>query len=984
MASQDKKRLIIRNNYDFEAVIPIVIPCERLGIGKCSSVTLIEEGGEEIPCQLDQGGELSFIAQIPPKDEKRFLLKQSTSDRVNSDRKLLRVEFDPESIGFIGKLFIGEHLLTTMQLGMLMNKGDYTARKETGLLSREINVSQPTNLTQMVNEEGKVRQVMKFKGEIDSYDIKVTFSVYGEGWLDIDCTITNKVDIEEDIPTYLSLVKRFFGFANHRCWTRWNGRISRDSDRFHYGDNCYQGLDWVLIEGDEEGYHLGMANDYTFYFMKEMSDGYVPCNSRTASQDLQKKGDSLYLLTDITGKSRDTGGYSYIAPPKGMIRSYRSRLFLSKRFDPHYSDHQFLLYAGYRMFKPRNDDIVLDLGVRDMEFGVNYLPHHSLAERFALWEMKGLEIVDVSHQYPNITPGRGHGGVRIGSNWTKFKDVITRDLKIINALGMQWVRLNFGGISRHEENWMNGYIRYYFEQCRKNGLKAIYDTMLADRSDYWAPKKMAEWVSEYQDVIQRITVQNEELYPKIRKGLMASWKREYDTYKKMSPGARVYQVSYQGGLGQYDQMDVLGMRYDCVAHHGYFWGKKLPPDQSIVDTDYMRNLGITLGNCATRKQKEPVDSETGWVGGLTTLSEDDRGRVFYNIFDKYASQRGVAKFFQCCWLHENFMVLLEDRYGERHYELLHYDRTPKSMANAYRAIIKKYASMDAPINQLNIGIPSVEIEPGNEQVISVKIKNICQKKLVGRTRIEVSQEITVNEDSWRNLTLTPGEVCEEEYSLKMGIDASPGWHHLFLRVEYSDGERKKIFYGWGLVGNPSLKLDLEKKSIEKVRYRDGIKVLRKIDFTIPTSIVYGSLGSLQALEWAHYIFESLHSVVGRLNSLRLFSTKSGELEPEVEENNLILVGSADSNPLVERWLEHLEDSHGEPEGWGLIQVVPNPASRRGATLTVISGRDREGLDRACLEFMTRYLEQSRYYLSSRTGLRKKPWQKISDSWSQNS
>jgi len=768
------------------------------------------------------------------------------------------------------------------------------------------------------------------------YDVSITVRPYAGGWLDIDAEIVNTS--ADRGSAYIALVRRITTSGVADCRMRWNGRLVDGSDEPSKYEGSYgytHCVDWFSWRS--AGFSYLMVNGFTPGLTTEQSPGrWNNANHSYVWEHARKQGDALYFISEIAGpdpsqKPGYKGIKAYMTPLAGEPVKLHYRLALANSPEPTWQESQFAVTAGYRGISTEGGAVTVDLGVRFVEFGTSYFPYSTFCENFDYYRTPSL---DREGWWP-FAP-------KMWENWRAFAPQMRTDLRIIRAMGFEWVRMHHlelvAGMDR--ANAMS-FIDFYMSECRKLGLKVMVDTS-------GTPQWFGMLAGRYKDVVKRIEIENEVLIPGIKPGDAERWTACYKAAKQAAPDTDVF-LTGNCNVGMFDRLARLGVPFDRLGYHTYKHG---PGGEETLSS-----LAVAVAGVAADRGKTPILSEFNWKM-LTRLSPEARAKEFALIYSKILEPRAVPELLQFHWQETMSVNPRLTRQGIRHYETIYLDRRPKPEAIELMKLIRKYCRADAPVRELPVRVSETVFHKGKARA-QFTVTNATSKPLTVKLSAECFGDAQGRIASTRSISLKPGKSATGavEIALKPGVE--PGVYHFFVRADYSG----KASYGWGYASNLGVTaFNAEPILPDLVDYPTGTHVLDRIDWKRPVCVAFGSEASVVELEMAYMVFNTLQSATGRV--LRLCSVE--DMPADMAANgNLILVGTPQSSKLL--GLESPRLSAGK----GSVQLVVHPAQDGGkVTWVLLTGESSQAVEAAAIDFVLRYWKNAKDSAIRATGLEK--------------
>lgn len=810
-------------------------------------------------------------------------------------------------------------------------------RMELGLVivpGREADATQAASAFHPMNLDFERRRdgVLTAVHSSDGYEVRVNITPYGGGWLDVDASVVRTADGPDSV--YVALVRRITTPGLDEVRIRWNGRVIAGTDEPKGYDRIFiltRGVDWSSWKSGDVAF--AAVNRFTPGFtIQSKSGSWQLANHFYNWERVIREGDSMYLISEIAGpnpqqeKTRYLGVRGYTPPPKGEPVHIGWRLALARSPETGWEDSQLFVHSGYRHVTQSGESAVVNLGAPSVEFGTSYFPYSTMCENFDFYRVAGLD-----------REGWWPFSAKMWENWQAFVPQMQTDLRIIRAMGFDWARLHhlelIGQMDR--ENAL-AFLDYYMDTCRDLDLKVLVDTA-------GSPEWMKLIAGRYKDVVKRVELENEILIRGIRPGDAERWTSCYQAVKKVAPDTQVF-LTGACNQGMFDRLVRLGVPFDRVGAHNYKHG----PAQKEA------NCSIALGVAAhaTDLDKPAILGEFNWKK-LTHCAPEARAKEFAEIYGKMLEPRAIPEFLQFHWQETLSVNPLLTRQGIRHYETIHFDRRPKPEAIEFMKLIRRYSREDSPIRTLPIKIEEATLRNGRA-IARYSVENKTNRRLSVKLSTESFQGLQCRLVADASIVLNPGDRATGEIELNLNKDALPGTYHFFLKAGCSD----PTAYGWGIVSNPGAPEFGAPLLADLVEYPQGPDVVRKLDYSRPICVAFGTDAPVIELEMAYQAFNTLQSAIGR--PIRLCGTADIP-KKTMEKGNLILIGTPEKNPLIAQISPELTP------GKGTVLLHDAGDGRQWLLLT---GNSAEGVRAAATDFVLRYWLNARASAIRVTGMEK--------------
>jgi len=806
---------------------------------------------------------------------------------------------------------------------ILLHRGKKISEVDVGLVvipGTDAGTEQALERFQPLSLQFQGDRVLSAKLNSQGYEIQVRMTQYGDGWFDTEATVTRSDDSPK--RAYIALVRRVVTSSPDRVRSCYSGLVGDlDEPRsYHRNMTMTHGVDWCSWKSGNLWF--AVVNGFTSGLTHEEKQGrWVCANSYYVRESVRKKGDELYFFSRISGptpeeelSSRGTAA-SYIPPQKGEPVRIWWRIAVAEHPAPGWQQSQMLVYSGFQRTTHIDRQAVIDLGVPYVEFGTSYFPYSTFCENFDYYRVTGL---DREGWWP-FSP-------HLWNHWRDFTPQIQTDLRIIKAMGFDWVRLHhlelLAPLGREKAF---DFLDFYMNQSRKLGLKVLVDTT-------GPPDWLKALVQRYGDVIRRIEIENEILIPGIKPGDPDRWKSCYKAVKEINPDIQVF-LTGNCNVGMFDRLLRLGVPFDRCGYHFYQHGAEMDwatPSVALAMAGYARTIG-----------REPTLGEFNWKI-LTRWSPESRAKEFAKIYSGMLEPRAIPEFMQFHWQETLSVNPRTTRQAIRHYETIHLDRRPKPEAFELMMLIRKYARQDSPARVLPIRIAQMRLSNG-KGIAGFTITNRGMRRINLRLAVESFGGIHGKLLCPETFALLPGERRHGEIEVSLPPDALPGTYHFFLRAEYTDG----IAYGWGIATNPGHPKFDDPVMPELVQYPQGPNVVAQFDYGRRTTVVFGKEAPALEVEMAYQIFNTLQSATG--GDFYLCSVE--DLSPNrLAYDNLVLVGTPQTNKMIAAIQQTVLANKG---------TISLHDAGNGRQWLIITGDTKESVEAAATDFTLRYWKNAK-------------------------
>lgn len=955
---ESTKVVSITNNYLFPIKENIKFPIhfsESLA-KKSDRVIPDDEKLNYYPFQLEReyGRNFAWLnVELAPGESRSYSIGQNTGNSHPSIKAEVAGQYAsglPTSFQLQNGLLLPLFDLSTVEI--VKGLEDFPKKRE----ERIRNALSKGNYSNLLFEEigrhsGPVMSVFSFQGKggnFNDYEVIVSYRVFASGIVDVD-VILRSVKVHEP-KAYLAIAKKISTDEPQDAIIRWKGKPmsilanGTSPPRSNRVDAWGRDVNWMSLNGTGTTTTRAILADFTPNLTR-MNNGRIRnANDYLVNEYLIGLENKWVLLAEIARGNDVMDNYipsQFVVPSEGETIELHYRLLPPEDRDTETIDAAFNSYAGYQSTDHQNDELQIDLGVKGVSFGTSYFPHSTFAENFEYWRSAGMSgrFRPVDRWWPMF------------EHWKFFKEEIRRDMRIANAMGLEWIRIHHfdapdfreDHITTPEGRWMLEYIEFMAEAARESSLRLFLDFSLS-------PNDVALIADRFGDVIDIYEIQNEVLIiPGASEDRFGYWREVRERILEKQPEAKVLLTGGPQFYAIYDRLLKEGVKNDAVGQHAYIDRRETPT--------IFRDFAVSLGGYASQTGRFPLNSEYNWRM-ITRDTEEEQAAHFSEISDYLLSQRAIPLLLQFQF-QETFAVPPRNRGALRHYELLRVDRTPKPQALAYIDLVKQYGRKNNRLKQLEIIISEVDIKPGKPSSYSVRLRNLTNRTLDISTS-PVLPEGFEGKTLDTLYILKPGEEKVLKRMVTPPEDLDPGVYHFFEKLYYHD----QSHFGWGIGRYDSdPRLDFEASLLKGVRYVGGLEILEKLDLSSFSYVVFGEEAPSLEVSWALYIYQSLRSATGA----DINRAKHTMIDASGRKSNLILVGNAESNPLIADIIDHLpQEFHTLSAGVGLVLTLPNPLGQ--GTLLLITGGDPEGIQKAASDFIYRYWRFAKNAVTFREGM----------------
>lgn len=735
--------------------------------------------------------------------------------------------------------------------------------------------------------------------------------------LEVAATLTRQTAGAD--AAYVALVRRISPPELRAVRSRTNGRtVDGWSEPAWDREFWYtRWLDWCSWE--TAGGRFAMVNGVTAGYTIESQPGrWIAANHFYVWEKLRENDGSLYFISEIAGpnKEQEESKYiplrAYVPPPPGQPVELRWRLALRPSDEvgqsPLWEDKELLAFAGWRSVKQSDELTEVDIGVRSVSFGTSYFPYSTFTENFDYFRTPGL---DRESWWP-FSPD-------LWARWRAFKPMMQTDLRIIKAMGLEWVRLHhlelLGQMPRAEAL---AFLDFFAAECRKTGLLLFVDSA---GSGEW----LAEIAGRYRDIVRRVELENEVLIPGIRPGDPDRWKAMYRAAKVAAPKAEVF-LTGTANQSVFGALERLGVPFDRVGIHMYKHGPGWEESFS--------SLASAVGAHAANLRREVTLGEFNWKS-LTRLAPEERAAKLREIYGAMLQPRAISDFLQFQFQETLCVNPRLSRQGIRHYETINLDRRPKPEAQEFMQLVRQYSHERSPVREIQAFCPEVTLSAGKGRAF-VAVKNMTARALSLTFQAESFSGVKAALESVRTATLKPGASVTVPVSLALSGNLH-GTYHAFLRVLYEG----RSTLGWIVASNPGPPTFSGPVLADRVRYEGGAAVVEKIDWRGRIFVTFAPQCPVLELEMAYLVRNTLQAATGR----PVYLCQVDMLPKRHSAAGLIVHVASETNSSSRA---KQSDDLTLPLS-GVVRYQPGTPSR-----LIITGRTSEDVQAAATDFVLRY------------------------------
>ena len=920
----------VQNNQDFPFHQPVAI----LEEGDAQAAP----GAATLPAQRN-GKSIVFVANVDAKSTGTFKLNLNAAAKKSG----LSVEASPDGITLstsgqsVGK--ISWSLVLQPAPKALKKAARADADSDSGPAPAEeasythpdyAAIFQPLALNFKRTEQGPVFD--RWHGESATQGLKLMLDVdcYADGFVDIKGALKNESaavtsGVLCDVVARWEHPKTSGRSINYNSEPFTIGETTTTSFRAGAGHHLalQRGVDWVRVATGSGA--IEWMNDFSESFSvieegsKKNPSKWINANQPQLGCEVQATSSAIYSITEITRPTikrfRDRFA-PWVLPPQGEQAEFASRIAISaKPLDDKQADQQFVGYTCYhgQFDSAAASKSTYHIGVPYVRFSTSYFPYSTLGENFDRYKLPGQ---DREGYWPLSADTVNH--------WQLLADDIRRDLRIARAMGFEVIRLHhLELIDPIDKETRTQYLDFLLGEMRHLGLKALMDLQSQ-------PQDVTDLVKRYRAVIAGVEVENEVLIWGFKLDREKYWNSIYDAVKSAAPEIPVH-LTASTNSGIFNRVEALSGHSDRIGFHYYV---DTPP--AIVSA---RDAALAVGNFASKVGRECAITEWNWRF-MTRMPYEDRAKLYPRIVGRALESRSIQEFGQFQFT-ESLAMNPKLLGGIRHYDPLFLSRRPKPELFELWKLIQQYSNPAAPQNQVRIDYVTTKLDAKGAGTLQFRVTN--QTSIARNLKLAVESPSNISARLAIGTDLKLGARQSATVDVALATTSSlPGFFHAFLRAEENG---KLLTYGWGearLAAKPKLDYDAP----TTVTYPRGVKAeLDAFDFTAPTTIVYGGNAPGVELEYALLLQNTLESATAQPVNLYNTDTLPAELKAT---NNLVLIGTKESNPL----LPETPISNGQTAG--TAEFVYTRKAETGKDWLIVTGTDSAAADEAAVDLTLRW------------------------------
>lgn len=759
----------------------------------------------------------------------------------------------------------------------------------------------------------------------NGHSVTVTMFPAAGGSVDFRARVSRS-DEEPGSRAYLALVRRVTTSDNGAAKLRFNGRQFEGPVSPEIWDRDFwytHGVDWISWKAGPRT--ILAVNGFSPVPPIARAGGWREASHFWVWEKTRRVNDSQFLVSEIAGPNKNQTAVSPYSPlAAGDTVTLTWRLAVHAEPSADWEEGQLHGFAGPRFVSTDSTGIRIDLGVRDVTFGVSYFPYSTLTENFDYYRTPGLN----KEGFWAFSPA-------LWMRWRELAPRMRTDMHIIRAMGFERVRLHhLELLQKMDRGVALAFLDFLIGEARSLDMRVLIDS-----------EGPAEWLAllagRYAESLVGFELENEILIGGIAKGGPERWKNLYSAVKAVAPATEVF-VTGVGNNGMYERLRTLGVPFDRVGLHAYKHGpqwKEAFASHMLGTASYASSLGmpVTLG-------------EFNWKD-LTRLSPPARLIEYTQVYEQVLGARAIPEVFHFQFQESlSFNPAIAGTFS-RHYETLRVDRRPKPEAFELMRLIRKYAAPEAPVNELSVSVSRSRLA-GGSATAGFSISNTAARPLRVSLAPLAFDGLASVLASAKTIVLNPGETRRGTVRLGIAPRARPGTYHHFIKASYGS----KSVIGWGvtsLEGAPSF--DPFSVLPHRASYPQGVSSVSKLNWRRPLAVVFGGEATVLELETAYAITNTLQSATGK----DVWLSAEADLPDSLAAwATVVVVGTPAANELVRARGFDLTPGRGS--------IIT--AKVRGNDWLFLTGLEKTDAQAAAVDFMLRYWKNAKDSIIRLTGM----------------
>jgi hypothetical protein len=494
------------------------------------------------------------------------------------------------------------------------------------------------------------------------------------------------------------------------------------------------------------------------------------------------------------------------------------------------------------------------------------------------------------------------------------QEEIRRNMRIANALGIDWIRFEGFASPDPAQDYLGqpdgaaslAHLQFLTESARESGLGLFLHFALSPSDARLVAERFGDVIAYYE--IDNTDAASSSPWPHISREILAVQPQAVVLLSRPEPLV--------------EGVQAIGRQLTIGANE---------PVGTIKDA------ALRFAGQAVRQQKMPVVTDfTAEIDLRQT--EEAQANQFFAAYEALLSQRSLPLVF-----HPSFSHNPGDPWPGHH--LLRSDGTPTLNASAFHGIIRQNSGGTHRIKVLEVRMPVVMIRPGETTVVPVTFTNSGLRPLEVNTRLHLPAGLT-GDGAEKTITLRPRQSLTVERTVSAAAELAPGFYHLFEEARHSGTVR----IGWTYAASRGRPVVGAENAAGPVTYVGPFASFERINLSNIRHVVFGREASDPEVDWARRLGHSLRRVTGT----DIKHGPDSDITGGQTSRSHLLLGNQETNPHIARLLHQLPLNPMElPAGEGAVMVIPHPTEAY-RFLLVVSGSDAEGISRAASDLMTRW------------------------------
>lgn len=738
---------------------------------------------------------------------------------------------------------------------------------------------------------GPVKSTFLYEGEVsgkNTYDVQVRYDLFSSGVTNVEIVVTTT-----NRPAsrgYLAVAKMISSPAKEHGALQSNGEIHVPVERNGApSDRAANWFAWGM---------LGQSKNQSILVEPTTNPAPRPTVSETfINETVLGTQTGWTMLAEISGASPAGDNQpAFPLPAKDEPVRLNYRLLPAKSRSLDDTNQAFSSFAGYQGRHFSDDEFHVSFGAGEVSFGANYT-------RLALY----------------------------GERWSDHKDEVRRDLRIANAMGIDWIRIDDIDSPDPKKDFLTtdagkpvmDSLQFVAETARETGLKLFLDFSLS-------PNDARAVAEQFGDVIGFYEM-GDALADSLSPDRLQHGREVQEQIVSAHPAALFIVTKNAESFPLVDRLDALDLQLDAI-------GQRLPESEEI-SVEAVKNQGTLLGGYATRHGRAPFFSIASWRPE-PRQTEEAQANSFYRVSDALLAEGSTSLFLQ------GDLAPALTRPSTATGAPLRLDRTPTIQAHAFHELVRRYGDEGNRIKSLEITLPLVSIRAGETTTLPVTVRNLTNRPLEVRLSPRLPDGLTTGGKE-EILTLRPRQSRSYQRTIEAADGLAPGFYHLFEEAHFEETVR----FGWTYASHRAAPaFDRNREPHAGVHYAGGLESWSEINLSNLRHVVFGSEAPEAEVAWAATLQETLRSATGA-DIQRWSHHEIGEKELK---RSLLLIGNQETNPAIAELADRLPiDPLTLDAGEGAIMAIEHPKNPN-RFLLIVSGGDADGLEKAATDLLSRY------------------------------